>query len=214
MWPAIDLWDSWFKPNPVRWVEIHPPDTIEVIDDRQMNETFRGVLAGAWGTFLGKPRRPCTVDVDLVAPPKPAGATRLGVQEFVGPESDLGTIIDGNPSGTGARLTVEADRVHVHVTVAGGRGLIPRLARKGKFKALYRVFWISEPGECEPLRAQLATKRRDLETLQHQLSEVMRHKPIDEEAAEALQIAVETKESEIHAVAEEMLRLGCQADGA
>lgn len=138
---ALDVWKStWDRVgNPVRWSEIHPPDTIEVIDSRPLTETVRGVLVAAPGTVNWKPRQYSTLDVDLIAPRKPRGATQLRVQEFVGPESDLGTITEGNPTGTGARLTTLADRVHVHVQVGGRRS--PFGGSWAKFNAIYRVFW-------------------------------------------------------------------------
>ena len=61
-------------------------------------------------------------------------------QEFVGPESNLSTIVEGNPQRTGAAVTVFSDHIHVHVKVKGQGGW----GAPGKFKAVYRVWW--EPG--------------------------------------------------------------------
>jgi hypothetical protein len=59
----------------------------------------------------------------------------------VGPETNLGTIIEGNAARNGAQITLGFNFALMHVKVARSGVLgVP-----GKFKAIYRVFWEQGP---------------------------------------------------------------------
>src|SRR4051794_4546515 len=121
--------------NPARWTEIHPPDIIERLPDKQRNETLQAVRVWA------KPRQASVLDVDLPAPPRPPWAESLHVTEVVLPGTRQESIVKGNATKTGAALTVLGDRVHVHVMVSGtlAGAAVPA---PGRFAAVYRVFWM------------------------------------------------------------------------
>ena len=141
----LDLWFTgqfpWGRQNDptniARWTEIHPPDTIEVINKRKPTETFRGVAVVVPGAF--RPRPQSTLDVDLPIPPRPPGDQTLRIQERVGPESNLDLIVNGNSTLTGARVTRLADSVKLFLTIAGRRSIFG--GSGGCFKALYRIYW-------------------------------------------------------------------------
>jgi hypothetical protein len=125
-----------------RWTEIHSPDTIAPI--RQGEPGWRPKVEQYWGVAVVAPRSwpgehapDRAITVVLPPPPvRPAGTTRLAVQEMVGAETNIETIVQGNFNRTGALLQVLSNGVQVRITV---RGI--QWGPKGKFKAIYRVFW-------------------------------------------------------------------------
>lgn len=141
------LWNENSENHLARWTEVHPPDTIDVPaeipqagDDfaeppPDRRETFRGVLVAA------PPGESTVFDANIPAPSKPSdGKWALEVQELVGqPETYTDTIVEGNSTKTGARLTKRADSVRVFIKVQG------KWLSGARFKALYRVFWTPAP---------------------------------------------------------------------
>ena len=128
--------------NPSRWIEIHPPDRIELIsNERVPTETVRCVAV------LAKPGQRKTLDHIIPPPgPRPPGSV-LGYSERVSLYTNVASIVEGNfvkGRFTGAALTPEADGLRVRVTVAGTSD------GPGKFNATYRVYWkpAPPPGDC------------------------------------------------------------------
>lgn len=106
---VIDAWATGYGNNeddPARWTEVHPPDWIEIIDPAPpVTQTFRGVTVLAPGTFPWRPTVVSVLDVDIPAPPKPQPPQPgmvLRYREFVGPETDTATIVEGNANLSGA----------------------------------------------------------------------------------------------------------------
>ena len=148
---AIELWATGLGNNEndqARWTEIHPPDWIEVLP-APGSQVLRGVVVAAPGTFEWRASIESTVDVDILAPPKPAPNSVLHFREIVGPETDSGTIIEGNATRTGAAITrtTNPDGIRVHVKVAGRRSFVG--GATGKFRALYWLSW-DAPGRTPP----------------------------------------------------------------
>jgi hypothetical protein len=124
-----------------RWTEIHPPDLIEVIDTRGPTETVYGITCIARSATLDPSAVQTEVTVALRPPgPQPTGM-RVGIKEYVGPETNFSTITEGNPARNGAAITIAADHASAHVKVVGQ----PFDGVPGKFKAVYRLAWI--PGD-------------------------------------------------------------------
>ena len=168
--PELDMWFTgqfpWGRQNDptnlARWTEIHPPDTIEVIDQREQREIFRGVAVAVPGTFKWR-RRPQTIlDVEIPLPPRPSGDQTLRVQELVSPESDVDLIVDGNEARTGARVTRLDASVRLFLTLEGRRSLLG--GSGGYFKALYRIYWqaTDEPDQAlsPPFEVTCVIRRR------------------------------------------------------
>jgi hypothetical protein len=166
---AIELWATGLGNNEddqARWTEIHPPDWIEVLP-APGSQRLRGVVVAAPGTFPWRARVESVLDVDILAPPKPAPNSVLHFREIVGPETDTGTIIEGNATLTGAAITQTANPagIRVHVKVGGRRSFVG--GDEGKFRALYWLSW-DAPGPTPPgpplgggpHRVSCATKRR------------------------------------------------------
>ena len=148
---AIELWATGLGNNEgdqARWTEIHPPDWIEVLP-APGSQVLRGVVVAAPGTFPWFARIESTLDVDIPAPPKPAPDSVLHFREIVGPETDTGTIIEGNATLTGAAITqiTNSDGIRVHVKVGGRRSFLG--GASGKFRALYWLSW-DAPGPTPP----------------------------------------------------------------
>jgi hypothetical protein len=168
--PELDMWFTgqfpWGQQNDptniARYTEIHPPDTIEVIDKRKPTEVFRGVAVVVPGTFEWRPRPQTTLDVEIPIPQRPPGDQTLRVQELVGPESDVDLIVDGNETRTGARITRLDDSVRLFLTIEGRRSVFG--GSGGCFKALYRVYWqpTDEPDQSlsPPFRVTCVIRRR------------------------------------------------------
>jgi hypothetical protein len=166
---AVELWATGLGNNEddqARWTEIHPPDWIEVLPAPGA-QTLRGVVVAAPGTFPWHARIESVLDIDIPAPPKPAPDSVLRFREIVGPETDTGTIMEGNATLTGAAITqtTNPDGIRVHVKVGGRRSFIG--GDEGKFRALYWLSW-DAPGPTPPgpplgsgpHRVSCATKRR------------------------------------------------------
>lgn len=125
--------------NAARWTEMHPPDIIAVLPMKQHVSTLTAVAVSAENCVLG-----CEVsrlDVDIPAPPKPAGATTVTFTEQVLSSTNFSTIIEGhkNASGQfdGSTVTTTPTGIHVHVAVQGQSAF----AAHGRFGAFYRVRW-------------------------------------------------------------------------
>jgi hypothetical protein len=142
---AIELWATGLGNNEddqARWTEVHPPDWIEVLRHAEpATQTLRGVTVVAPGTYEWRGPIESTLDVDILAPPKPRSDAILRYRELVGPETTAGTMVEGNATRTGARITplAGADGIHVHVKVAGARSFTG--GSPGKFRALYWLCW-------------------------------------------------------------------------
>lgn len=139
---------DWFGSpiNPARWTEMHPPDLIErVFPRRAPIETVRCVaIFAASGLFHGETNE---IAFDVPAPsPRPSPRAVLGWREIVDPTNTVFHRIKVGNHGasfhnTGAQVTVYPDHIHVRVAVQGDR----HFAAPGKFKAIYRVFWVLPP---------------------------------------------------------------------
>jgi Protein of unknown function (DUF3892) len=131
-----------------RWVEVHPPDWIEALPDEPRAQTLRGVAVVAPGIWSGNPRSNprSTLDTTILAPPAPSPSATLRILEIVGPETNPSSIVDGNETLTGAKITQvsDPDGFRIGVTVEGQRGVFG--GTPGKFRALYWLFW-EMPGE-------------------------------------------------------------------
>jgi hypothetical protein len=128
--------------NPARWTEVHSPDNIVRVQEGEPG--WRPKVEQYWGVAVVAPRSwPGEVTeraFSAVLPPppvRPAGTTRLAVQEFVGWETNRETIVQGNYNRTGALLQVLSNGVSVRITV---RGI--QFGPLGKFKAIYRLYWV------------------------------------------------------------------------
>jgi hypothetical protein len=166
---AVELWATGLGNNvddQARWTEVHPPDWIEVLPAPR-SQVLRGVVVAAPGTFPWGARIESVLDVDIPAPPKPAPNSVLRFREIVGPETDAGTIMEGNATLTGAAITqtTNPDGIHVHVKVGGRRSFVG--GDEGKFRALYWLSWDAPgptppgpPVGAGPHRVSCATKRR------------------------------------------------------
>jgi hypothetical protein len=166
---AIELWKTGLGNNQddqARWTEVHPPDWIDVLP-APGSQVLNGVVVAAPGTFPWRARIESVLDVDILAPPKPAPNSVLNFREIVGPETDLGTIMEGNATLTGAAITqiTNPDGIRVHVKVGGRRSFVG--GDPGKFRALYWLSW-DAPGPTPPgpplgtgpHRVSCATRRR------------------------------------------------------
>ena len=132
-----------------RWTEIHPPDWIQIVRRPEVpTQTLRGVTVVAPGTFTWWAPIETSLDVDILAPPRPSADAVLRYREIVGPETVAGAILEGNADRTAALVTplTNADGIHVHVRVAGSRSLTGGSA--GKFRALYWLYgtWLPRSG--------------------------------------------------------------------
>jgi len=128
--------------DPARWTEIHPPDLIEKLPDPGRTVAIYGVALVARATGLDVSGKDESVTVTL---PAPAGPPHLNIQvkvrEFVGPETNLASISEGNPTKTGAQISVGSDSATVHVAVHGA----PFGGLRGQFKAVYLLSWEDGP---------------------------------------------------------------------
>jgi hypothetical protein len=133
-----------------RYTEVHPPDRIDIVDNPPWRETIRMVAVAAPGTWLWRRAPQSTLNVTIPAPPRPPVEVELQVEEFVAPETDRDMIVQGNASRTGARITTTEEGVHLFLTVAGRRSLSWPLT-PGRFRALYRVYWLGTWSEWNSL---------------------------------------------------------------
>jgi hypothetical protein len=132
--------------DPARWTEIHPPDLIELMDDRGRVESVFGVVVVARAALTNPFGHDQAVTVDLRPPAPRPPDTIAAIVEFVGPETRFGSIVEGNPTRSGAAIALFDDRAQVHVKVhADGAAGAP-----GKFKAVYRMSWAPDPRRFVP----------------------------------------------------------------
>jgi hypothetical protein len=123
-----------------RWTEIHPPDLIQVLDWRQPNTTVRGVaLAARVGTLPFGWSNSCeSAEFDIYPEADRPTNSRLAYEELRGPETFFPW---GENNDNGSWINVYDDHIQVRARVCGGAlGGSP-----GRFKALYRVWWESNP---------------------------------------------------------------------
>jgi hypothetical protein len=127
--------------NPARHTEIHPPDYVQRLPDpgRRVMVYAMAVIATAGPLDLGGKDESCAAT--FPAPPAPGPGMTLTVREVVGPESNLATITQGNPSRTGAAISIGADSVTVQIGVHGA----PFGGAQGQFKAVYLLSWEPSP---------------------------------------------------------------------
>lgn len=134
--------------NPSRWVELHPPNAIEVVKDDKIppkKGTFWGIAVYADnGLFSGDKK---TLKADLFPnAPRPAPSAIITYTESIGPESNTGTYQH--------QITVHDDHIHLHVDVAGEGGS----GSPGKFKAIYYVGWRETKPSLFPVENMTSTK--------------------------------------------------------
>jgi hypothetical protein len=138
--------------DPPRWTEMHPPDLIsrrtvddEILEDKVRTEAVFGVVAVARAAITNPVGHDQAVTVDLRPPADRPAHSKAAVQEFVGPETRFGSIVEGNADRSGAAITLYDDRAQVHVKVHGdGFAGAP-----GKFKAVYRLRWVPDPSSYQ-----------------------------------------------------------------
>jgi hypothetical protein len=125
--------------NVARWTEIHSPDGIRTIP--QPNGLSLASLQGMalCSNDTGVERRYSGVVWSFGAGTYPVG-TRPTVDEFVGAESDLGTLTTGNPQRTGADIQMTVDGAGT-LNVSLSAGVTAQPGRPGRFKAVYRLHW-------------------------------------------------------------------------
>lgn len=140
--------------HPARWPEIHPPDLIEVIDDRQPRVTVRGV------GLVARPGINACEGVEFEIRPeaaRPANA-QIAYEELRGPETFWPW---GENSDNGSWVTVMDDRIKVKARVCGALGTLG-VGSPGRFKALYRVWWKETPaGQPAARTGSFVTAHRD-----------------------------------------------------
>lgn len=133
--------------HPARWIEVHSPDLIEVLNKNDVaatSVTTRGVALTARRGFLPFGLSNACEAVDFTMRPegpRPAG-WYLAAQELRGPETYLPWGQDAN---NGSWVTRYDDHIRVRARVCGGGST----GRPGLFKALYRVWWappLTNPG--------------------------------------------------------------------
>jgi hypothetical protein len=155
---AANDWDAGHGEDdescPARWTEFHPPDLVELVDPTEPTsadldhpshpraERIYGVAVIARAAPLNLSGADKSLTVDLAPPgPRPGPHSRLFVREFVGPETNFRSIVEGNHGLDGAQMTLAGDHVRLHVAVHGE----PFAGPPGKFKAVYRVGWENDP---------------------------------------------------------------------
>ena len=115
--------------NPARWTEIHPPDEIEPLPDREPSETIRGVALCLRCGLLQGASEP--VSLELSPPgPRPAWASGIHVTEHVlavSPNVTFGRSV------AISRVTTEGNFARIRID--------PGSAAVNKFAAVYRVSW-------------------------------------------------------------------------
>jgi hypothetical protein len=145
--------DEHLQGTPARWTEIHPPDALIAFtpgnSDPHGSKAEADAIYGVSAVVLTEVLWPSDVEMPIsfeVWPPRDNAdhrADTIVVEEFVGPETNLSTIVAGNASRTGANITV--DPASASATIAlkiRGRAFrgVP-----GKFRAIYRVRWAPDP---------------------------------------------------------------------
>jgi hypothetical protein len=168
--------------NVARWTEVHPPDIIVVMKDKNPTETLRGIALAAGNCLLFCGTE--SIDEDIYPPgPRPSASATFRVKELVGPETNYGTIVEGNTDKNGAEISYFPDHVHIHAKVQGQIFW----GAPGKFKALYRVFWEDKatPPQAqhllvrvEPYPIQFGSERSVTDTLTVYAEDSQTHTPV------------------------------------
>lgn len=121
-----------------RYTEIHPPDLIQVIDERPQTETTYGLVMYA---DVGQSNS-ISIDLSPKAPrPTTRGLWKVAYEEIWGPES-----FNANPSGNCHNTSINAfaDHIQVRAITCGGT---PPFGAAGRIRALYRLWWEPMPNE-------------------------------------------------------------------
>jgi hypothetical protein len=129
---AQDLWSEGGEENPLnpgRWTEIHPPDQIEPLSNRDPTETVRGVAICVRDGMFPKATEPLTL---TLSPPgaRPSWARGARVVEVI-----LANFPKVAFSRSVAITRVRIDRDAAHIRVD------PRSEGVTKFAAIYRISW-------------------------------------------------------------------------
>jgi hypothetical protein len=188
--------------NPARYTEVHPPDSI-VLDQRPnlVEDDLIGV-AVSMGTTDVTPL-PAQQELTVTLHPatnQPPG-TKLQVEEIVLPDSYLPSLVEGNPTLTGAALQVNVSSFDLHVKVQAA----PFNQHTGRFAAIYRMRWVpgGPPPECAQLDAQIANLRTQINNLQQELF----HAPAGSRSQIMVQIADAT--AQVEPLQQQKAALGC-----
>jgi hypothetical protein len=114
--------------NPARWTEIHPPDEIEPLLDRNPSETIRGVAIRVNNGIFRKAE---PLALALSPPnPRPTWARGVRVTEFV---IAMSPSVVFARAVAASRVTVDNDLVRIRID--------PQSAGLATFAAIYRVSW-------------------------------------------------------------------------
>lgn len=126
-----------FEPtNAARWAEIHSPDVILPLPDKLQNARYYSVAVAADNGLTHGDT--ASMDIDLAPPgPPPAPTATVAIEEMVRSDTNFRTITEGNAAKSGAAISCFSDHVHIHVSVKGEGAF----GAKGKFAALYKVWW-------------------------------------------------------------------------
>jgi hypothetical protein len=143
-------WTEAWGDEDARHTEIHSPDIIEILPDRDRTEIVQGlVLYAQEGRPIpwDEPARESGVEFGIQLSEPPSWAQGIDVQELVLPGTNFRSIVDGNDARDGARITINEERhiVTIKVTVRGEENW----GAPGKFAAIYRVRYRGAP---PPLR--------------------------------------------------------------
>jgi hypothetical protein len=115
--------------NPARWVELHPPDLIEPLPDREGSETVRGVAICVDNNIFPRTTKPPALAFSPPGP-RPKWARGVSVREI---------LLSVSPSVAFDRA-VAVSRVTIKESVASIM-VDPRSVGVAKFAAVYRVSW-------------------------------------------------------------------------
>ena len=133
--------------HPARWTEMHPPDLIEVLDQRTPNFTVCGLALAARVAITPGPIFPsCEKQEFDIYPeaPRPPDSV-VAYQELRGSYPEV-HFPWGENADNGSWIQSRGDYIHVKAQVCGGAlGGSP-----GRFKALYRVWWQPKPVDQPP----------------------------------------------------------------
>jgi hypothetical protein len=116
--------------DPARWVEMHSPDIVEVLEDKPREATLKGVAVFSDHCLTG----PCNVtaiETLIPAPPKPNVPSSLQVKEYV----LYNNRVEEN------KPTLRVEGLQIKVRVRGESAM----RKPGKFAALYVLWWIKRP---------------------------------------------------------------------
>ena len=128
--------------HPARWTEMHPPDLIEVIDNREPRVTVRGLALAARVAETPGPIFPSCEKQEFDIYPeasRPANSV-VHYEELRGAYPEV-FFPWGENADNGSWITVLGDHIHVKAQVCGGA----LFGSPGRFKAIYRVWWGDPP---------------------------------------------------------------------